>query len=82
MVEFERGVNDLDFQSKLNEIKQCIVKRQKIKMKNTNQEYLPIALRLSNNSLTGWLYSVECIEEKTNSVIHIRLVDAELQEGV
>lgn len=68
----------MDLQQKLNEIKNYIYNKRKIKLKNGDYDYIPTALRLSYNTLSGWLYSVECIEEKTNSVIHIRLTDVEL----
>jgi hypothetical protein len=67
----------LDIQTKLNKMKKAIHDKQRIKMKNTNFEYIPVALRLTHNSFAGWLYSVECIEERTNSVIHIKLIDIE-----
>lgn len=68
----------MDLQQKLNEIKNYIYNKRKIKLKNGDYDYIPTALRLSYNTLSGWLYSVECIEERTNSVIHIRLTDVEL----
>ena len=68
----------MDIQQQLNEIKRYIFNRQKVKLKIGDYDYIPTALRLSYNTLSGWLYSVECIEEKTNSVIHVKLSDVEL----
>lgn len=67
----------MDIQSKLNEIKKRIVKREKVKMKNGGYEYIPTALRLSYNTFSDWIYSVECIEERTNTVVHIKINDLE-----
>lgn len=67
----------MDIQEQLNEIKKRIVKNQKVKMKG-GHEYKPTALRLVYSTVVGWLYSVECIEERTNTVIHIKLSDVEL----
>ena len=67
----------LDIQSKLSEIKKRIAKREKVRMKNGEYEYIPTALRLSYNTFSGWLYSVECIEERTNTVVHIKINDLE-----
>lgn len=70
----------MEITEQLNEIKKRIVKNQKVKAKD-GHEYKPYALRLVYTTANGWIYSVECIEEKTNSVIHIKLSDIELQEG-
>lgn len=67
----------MDIQSKLNEIKKRIVKREKVRTKNGGYEYIPTALRLVYSSVAGWLYSVECIEERTNTVVHIKINDLE-----
>ncbi len=68
----------MDIQQKLNDVKWAILNKQKIKEKVTGYEYIPTALRLSHTKIAGWIYSVECVEEKTNSVIHIKLSDVEL----
>lgn len=68
----------MDIKSKLNDLKRAIMSKRKVRMKNTGYEYIPTALRLVYSSVSGWLYSVECIEERTNTVIHIKLSDVEL----
>lgn len=67
----------MDIQQKISDVKWAILNKQKVKEKDTGYEYIPTALRLSHNIRVGWLYSVECVDEKTNSVIHIKLADIE-----
>lgn len=68
----------MDIQQKLSDVKWAILNKQKVKEKDTGYEYIPTALRLSHTKISGWIYSVECVDEKTNSVIHIKLADIEL----
>lgn len=70
-----------DIQDKLNKVKKLISHNQKVKMKDSEQEYLPRALRLCYTPTKEWLYSVECVEERTNSVIHIKLSDIDFERG-